>query len=1685
MATVEAEPQNTNNSNNNNASQTESNVEHEHETEKNLKKRRLQNFVEKESHNSSDEDKDREKSKKERKKKKKEKHHKKEKKHKKDKKEKGGNEEEEEEEEEEEDLDQYVPDGFVVEDDVEDEHEASNNADNQNEAEPTKKKKKKKAKKNFELDEDDLLLLEDVSGVPISKPTVESDEEQERSFKRIRKKKGNEERLSASDVKAKLQESLFGLDEEEEEAPVEQEPEKIDAEPSDEEEEEDDLHDFIVPDVMDANGEAPPVARQRKKHRNRQVMISNSQMKEAADIFGDMSWMDVDEQAGFDEFGQEDEFGEQRSKMTLEEQYEPGVLAEKFMTAEDEVIRQADIPERYQLTLPNRAPPTDQELSKEAKWIFAKGYANRDIVNDTVAKSTVTRILNVLEFIRKQNYDVPFIQHYKKDYYQAPNLTDMDIWLIYDWDLKWDHLQRRKAALKGLYEKYAKLHDESVPQHLLSLLDDGSTEVEVQDLLDHYQMYFSEDASAASEANPNKPRRAIKRDFYRICKRAGILPFAKRFGLSASQFGENLDRGVFLHQVVDDEQSPEDLAKVYVCDEFRDTDTLLRAVRTAIAMEIAHDPQVRQAVRQIYQEKAELSTFPTEKGRQTVDAFHPYRAVLRIDRKPISLCKDSKMLLILKAEKEGFITFKIELPLDKTLLESMENLYLSDGTSAVANAWNEQRREILNIATRNYLFPLLEKETRQKLAEEAKESVAISCMETLTAKLIAGPYTPQDSDSYQGESDIKAIGMCWGEGRNPTMAVAVDAEGQVVGSLRLAYLTAKPTSANDTRQEEDRKKLVKFIEDNEPQVIGIGAQLEARRLYDEVHGVVKDLRSRQRIAFTHVAYVDLQVPRIYANSERAQAEFPEFNLNQKQAVCCARYLQDPLTELCGLATSPTDLMCLKLHFSQDMLGKDYLWKMLERQFVTVVNAVGVDINRCVSFKFASGPLQFVAGLGPRKAQGLISAIYRKGARLASRAEMESMLKPVVYTNCAGFIRVLDKYFKNNEEIDPLDNTRIHPDDYNLARKIAQDALDVEDDDDYIPMIKAIMKKPGKLDDIDLDSFAAELERNGTPKKKLILYDIKSELANPYQEKKRIPYTDPPEEQLFTMLTGEINGQTIMRGQMVTAKVVSVSSRFIRCKLDSGIPAEIKAENVSKNAPKDILAEMSIEQGSTVVCRILDIDVGRIQVKLSSSSEELNSSTWEDAQLQTLQAQDPYLKPLEVVQVKKVKKKPKQSFPTRIIDHPLFQNIGFKEAEQQLADKDVGEVVIRPSSKGFNYLTITWKFYDKVFVHINVSEEHKTTKLSIGRVLKIGDEQFEDLNEILARYVEPTVMFTKDVLEFRSFRAGTLEDISRALQEEKRKAPARIPYFLHISYDKPGRFLLSYLPNKTVKTEYVGVSPEGYKFRNQKFTNPEKLIAWFKQHYKDPIPRSHREDDTFAAYTAGWGSSSAPGLLPAPAAAPVPMPLPPGAQDYMSVEGQFPMGMPHILPPSMMPPSIPPSMPTASDWTSGGWDQPSDYQSRSGPAPRRGAPKKCYNCGQEGHISKECPQPRRERPTNRREREPYPPPAWDNNQQWSNQNQPGWNNPPANQGWGSNPPPANWNPDPNAQGFQQWPNQGQPAWNNPPPGQQVWGNPPQNQQGWGNQPQNQQGWGTGQQGWNNEGSNNQGWGSSNNEQSSWD
>ena len=83
-------------------------------------------------------------------------------------------------------------------------------------------------------------------------------------------------------------------------------------------------------------------------------------------------------------------------------------------------------------------------------------------------------------------------------------------------------------------------------------------------------------------------------------------------------------------------------------------------------------------------------------------------------------------------------------------------------------------------------------------------------------------------------------------------------------------------------------------------------------------------------------------------------------------------------------------------------------------------------------------------------------------------------------------------------------------------------------------------------------------------------------------------------------------------------------------------------------------------------------------------------------------------------------------------------------------------------------------------------------------------------------------------------AQAFEKVEQVLQDEKRANPQTIPYRLSPAKKYAACFLLSYVPKQRLHKEYIKVVPAGFMYRQGTFESVEKLLRWFKTHFKDPI-----------------------------------------------------------------------------------------------------------------------------------------------------------------------------------------------------------------------------------------------------------
>ena len=112
-----------------------------------------------------------------------------------------------------------------------------------------------------------------------------------------------------------------------------------------------------------------------------------------------------------------------------------------------------------------------------------------------------------------------------------------------------------------------------------------------------------------------------------------------------------------------------------------------------------------------------------------------------------------------------------------------------------------------------------------------------------------------------------------------------------------------------------------------------------------------------------------------------------------------------------------------------------------------------------------------------------------------------------------------------------------------------------------------------------------------------------------------------------------------------------------------------------------------------------------------------------------------------------------TYTKRVIAHPQFRNVGYAQAAQMLRDAPVGDVLFRPSSKGPDHLTATWKVASSgcCLAHVDVLEDKKLNAFSIGRRLIVDGEDYEDLDEIVARYVAPQAALALEIAAHKNYR----------------------------------------------------------------------------------------------------------------------------------------------------------------------------------------------------------------------------------------------------------------------------------------------------------------------------------------------
>jgi transcription elongation factor SPT6 len=636
------------------------------------------------------------------------------------------------------------------------------------------------------------------------------------------------------------------------------------------------------------------------------------------------------------------------------------------------------------------------------------------------------------------------------------------------------------------------------------------------------------------------------------------------------------------------------------------------------------------------------------------------------------------------AESEGLVTVEITIPNLPERVKELVELINSDNFSEVAMAWNKLREEVLSDAL-GKVFPYTMKLVKESLRVECEDILATICRQNFSQKLDRAPWQAEELEKGQTPA-VLAISCGSGDfSRDAVVCAFVDDTGRLVEQIQL----------QDVRELDNKKALAEFIERRSPDVIGLaGFSVQTYRLHDDIVNMMKERSEITR----QVLYVNDEVARLYQNSKRGTEEFPDLGPLTRYCISLGRYLQNPLMEYIAMGR---DVVSIPVHKNQNLIGEEKLYRALESAMVDIVNMCGIDINEAVRDPYIALALPFIAGLGPRKTQSVVKKINNVGGYLENRAELitKQIVSKNIFMNCASFLRIKG----SGKDADPLDGTRVHPEDYDLAKKMAGDALELDEEDVVMAegeggVVKQLMEDdPEKLNDLILEEYADQLAKVFNQLKRNTLEQIKDELQGPYEELRR-DFRPLTVEEVFTMLTGETE-DSLHENMVVPVNIKRVGDRYTSAFLDCGVEGNIP-QNEMHDDPM-VLGSQLFQPNQTVNAVIVTLERSSFTAELSCKQSRIDEA-------RRLAKMHPEINPDEWDDFAEERdrnrvaaKREAENKSTRVIKHPLFRSFNAKQAEEFLSGMQRGDAVIRPSSLGPDHIAVTWKFSEGVYQHIGM------------------------------------------------------------------------------------------------------------------------------------------------------------------------------------------------------------------------------------------------------------------------------------------------------------------------------------------------------------------------------------------------
>lgn len=1018
-------------------------------------------------------------------------------------------------------------------------------------------------------------------------------------------------------------------------------------------------------------------------------------------------------------------------------------------------------------------------------------------------------------------------------------------------------------------------------------------------------------------------QRIKKKDPIRDMHKLGLHNVAYQITIKPEELAENFENKRQIKTPALLNQRPNELSEEVSKKEVGFLNTpvkTLKAICKMVAVEYFHHPVVRLYLKGICTTRLYIVTEPTVKGQASLNVYHYYYPAKRITGIKVNEVRPSLWMLILEAEKKGLVKVSFVMGhrrdpkwdelgkrLEKYVLDFRETRTKAE--QAQVDNWNTIRSKMCDYLVKNYARPVFEKEIRQRLTESGRKVVLEEVKEKFRDIINMKPYRPaaqeqdQDQDQDEGQNEpsyrqtpqeedgasekdsvdyilgVTGIRVLACTMTTPMSAlnrdteavfVSLDGKGGIDGILRLKNCFRKGAGLKNPNlkaiYERNINELKRFVTEQLPKVIVIspkslvmqGLKIELNDLFTDIF----DNMDKQGLK-PFVMWGDNRVAEIASRSESYSRFVQPKDETIKEAVSLGRYVQDPLAETLNLwshKASENLVLKMSLHPMQDLVPRKELHQQLETVVLEVVGNAGVNLNRCARVKHLESPLQFVSGLGPRKAQNLLEKLKKLDLGfVGTRRELaESPILPRnTFLFCIGFL----KFYREDlnlerdlalHKIDPLDLTRIHPFHYTMANKMVLECLEIDtsgpqakSEQRWQKEVIKVMMNPDLFKELDLVDYGEHLSQLHKCNMHWQVAFIESELTRPFADNRKIFTTNPDTEELFYLLTGE-NKHVIQKFALTLMQVKSVNSKCIRLTTGNGVQASIPIEALNDHEFRDgEMDEAKIKEkypvDSHVHVRIRQVDHMRLRLNVSLRKADVENhkdflrfskilERWDlsDRTFKVLRSED--------YPVLAVRAPPPGAarFILRKITHPMFKNLGMARAKDFLKKRPLGDFIIRPSSQGPSFLNITWKLFPKHLCHLLIREGSKLENEVISKQLYLDKEKepYSSLDEIIQAFVSPINLMVKPIIRHAKFLPDSVSQVRKKVIESKQERPQNIPYFFHSAPNYPRCMVLTYILAKfDVVQELVRLRPDGLVFHDRKFFDLQSLVQFFKQSLK--------------------------------------------------------------------------------------------------------------------------------------------------------------------------------------------------------------------------------------------------------------